>query len=101
MVMMKPIHKTLFLVLVGLLIVPQVTFAAWWNPFTWNVFNRAKTPQVEVQKTTQPSEIEKLRTEVEELKKKTNTPVVTPPKSSTQSGGTSKPTVKSTVSSVK
>jgi len=99
--MMKPIHKTLFLVLVGLLIVPQVTFAAWWNPFTWNVFNRAKAPQVEVQKTSQPSEIEKLRSEIEELKKKTTTPTVTPPKSATQSSGTTKPKTQAIAPSVK
>src|SRR3989344_2286673 len=94
MVIMKSIHKTLLLVLVGLLIVPQVTFAAWWNPFTWNVFNRAKTPQVEVQKTTQLSEIE-------ELKKKTNTSVVTPPKSSTSPTSVSKPATQPIAPSVK
>src|SRR3989344_7684532 len=100
MVIMKSIHKTLLLVLVGLLIVPQVTFAAWWNPFTWNIFNRAKAPQVEVQKTAQPSEIEKLRNEVEELKKKTNTSVVTPPKSPTSPTSVSKSTTQPTAPSV-
>lgn len=98
---MKSIHKTLLLVLVGLLIVPQVTFAAWWNPFTWNIFNRAKAPQVEVQKVNQPSEIEKLRNEVEELKKKTNTSLVTPPKSPTAPSGVSKPTTQPIIPSVK
>ena len=28
-------------------LVPQITFAAWWNPFTWKVFN--KVPQTKVQ----------------------------------------------------
>ena len=87
--------------LVGLLIVPQVTFAAWWNPFTWNIFNRAKAPQVEVQKVNQPSEIEKLRNEIEELKKKTNTPTVVQPKPPTSTGGASKPVTQSVATGVK
>lgn len=36
-------NKTfLFLVIfaVSLLIVPQITFAAWWNPVSWKIFNR-------------------------------------------------------------
>ena len=92
--MMKSIHKTFLLVLVGLLIVPQITFAAWWNPFSWNIWkvsNRQQNPpQTEVQKINQPSEIEKLRSEVEELKKKTNTPAVIPPKSTTPTSGVTK-----------
>ena len=67
---MKSIHKTLIFVLVGLLIVPQVTFAAWWNPFTWGISKRVQTQQAEVKKVVQPSEIEKLRSEIEELKKR-------------------------------
>lgn len=78
-------YKQIFLVLVvGLIIIPQITFAAWWNPFTWKIFN--KTPQT--------SEIEKLRSEVEELKKKTATPTPSPVKPSTVVGEKSKTTTK-------
>lgn len=38
-----------------------MVMASWWNPTTWKIFN----------KTNQPSEIDRLRSEVEELKKKT------------------------------
>ncbi len=58
-----------FLVLV--LLVPQVSFAAWWNPFTWNIFNRA--PQV--------LKVEQPRKEADP-KKKVVTQVTLPNKSS-------------------
>ena len=32
--------KTILILIFGLIIVPQITFAAWWNPFTWNMFNK-------------------------------------------------------------
>ncbi|MDP3784752.1 MAG: hypothetical protein Q8R12_01600 [bacterium] len=32
---MQAIRKILVFTFVGLLIVPQITFAAWWNPFDW------------------------------------------------------------------
>lgn len=76
---MPTFRKTLIVVLVGLIIVPQITFAAWWNPFSWKIFNRARTPEIEVQKTVPASEVEKLKSEIEELKKKSNAPAVTPP----------------------
>src|SRR3989338_28281 len=50
----------------------------WWNPSTWKVFDR--TPTVKVQEVKQPTEIEKLRSEVEELKKKVASPVTPPVK---------------------
>lgn len=31
--------KNLLLIVVTLMIVPQVTFASWWNPFTWSIFS--------------------------------------------------------------
>ena len=62
---------------------PSVTMAAWWNPFTWKIFNWKSETKIErtipapipqnttEQKTNdQSSEIEKLKKEVEELKKK-------------------------------
>lgn len=73
---MQTRYKTALVVLIGLLIVPQITLAAWWKPFTWKIFNR--TPTAKVQEAKQPTEIEKLRSEVEELKKKVATPASSP-----------------------
>jgi len=121
---MQTRYKTILAVLVGLLIAPQITFAAWWNPTTW--FRKVSTPtkvvQVQVGTTTppiktstipatpkvkqetaivkskvspqvktanQPSEIEKLKKEVEELRKKVTTPTSSSPKPS--SPGVSSP----------
>lgn len=88
--------KKIFVILaVGIFIAPQVAFAAWWNPLSWsvwNIFNKA--PQV--------SEIEKLRSEVEELKKKTATPAPTPAKpSTTVVGDKSKATTKPATPAIK
>ena len=33
---MRVIHKTLSFAFVGLLIIPHITFAVWWNPLSWN-----------------------------------------------------------------
>jgi len=81
---------------IALLIVPSLTFASWWNPFTWNIFQRPteiKTEETITQPTStssivveteqsktdvQTAEIEKLKKEVEELKKKPD-PVVSAP----------------------
>lgn len=65
-----------------MLLIPQVTFAAWWNPFTWKVFKFFQKQEpvveqvVEIEGTqnatttdSQTSEIEQLRKEIEELKK--------------------------------
>lgn len=30
--------KILFLLIISFLIIPQITFASWWNPFTWKIF---------------------------------------------------------------
>lgn len=73
--------KYIVLSLTLLFIVPQITFAAWWNPTTWDIFKffrkaEVKVEQVasstETQEDTAPkdqSEIEQLKKEVEELKK--------------------------------
>src|SRR3989344_7260863 len=45
---------------------PKVSNASWWNPLSWNIFK----------KSSETSEIEKLRNEVEELKKRTETSTV-------------------------
>lgn len=40
---MQTRYKIVLIILVGTLIVPQITFAAWWNPLTW--FKKAPTTQ--------------------------------------------------------
>jgi hypothetical protein len=37
-----------FGVLLAVLFVPQLAFAAWWNPFTWSMFNRHSVPTIYV-----------------------------------------------------
>ncbi|MBI2630857.1 hypothetical protein HYW73_01395 [Candidatus Nomurabacteria bacterium] len=83
--------KILLLSIISLLIIPQVTLAVWWNPFTWKIFKRSseikieqttdvssnptKTSsetQEESSKADQAENIEKLKTEIEDLKKKIN-----------------------------
>lgn len=38
--------KILALIFISL-IIPQITFASWWNPFTWNIFAVKKSPPKE------------------------------------------------------
>src|SRR3990167_1320893 len=86
-------NKTLILILVITLIVPQVVSAAWWNPFSWRIFTKIFTPKTEIiqvaTSTDSNAEIERLRAEVEELKKQEadsatkneiGTPVIQPSK---------------------
>ncbi|MEK7081819.1 MAG: hypothetical protein AAB905_01270, partial [Patescibacteria group bacterium] len=85
-------RKFLIILILSALIIPQITFAAWWNPFTWKIFKRAS--EVKIEKTInipknnlgvefstsspskqlniidQTAEVEKLKKEVNELKKK-------------------------------
>ncbi|HEY4505585.1 MAG TPA: trypsin-like peptidase domain-containing protein [Candidatus Paceibacterota bacterium] len=90
--MKNSLSKIFLIAVISILIFPQVSFAAWWNPFTWKIFNRA--PQVKVQEIKELTEIEKLRSEVEELKKKTATPVSSPAKASAVVSDKSKATTK-------
>lgn len=73
-------RKTLIIVIVGLIVVPQITFAAWWNPFTWKIFswlsrlNTTSTVQIErglksIASTTQSLATSTEKTELEALKK--------------------------------
>lgn len=41
---MKNLQRVILVTVVGLLIVPQFAFAAWWNPFTWNIFSWFNKP---------------------------------------------------------
>ncbi|MFA5838631.1 MAG: hypothetical protein WC849_01695 [Candidatus Paceibacterota bacterium] len=82
---MKTKYKTLGIILVGILIIPQITFASWWNPLSWNIWkifkSEPKTEQTQIRKTTQATsttktvntkpeeEIIQLKKEVEALKK--------------------------------
>ena len=43
--MKKYLYRVVFLLMVGFLIYPQITLAAWWNPFTWKIFRTATTTQ--------------------------------------------------------
>src|SRR3989344_7015149 len=29
------------------ILIPQITFAAWWNPFTWRIFNKKQEVKIE------------------------------------------------------
>lgn len=40
--------------LIVLVLTPQITFASWWNPFTWKIFKRS--PKVELQNQVLPKE---------------------------------------------
>lgn len=44
---MKKIYSFLVLIIVGTLILPSITMAVWWNPFTW--FNKKIEPQPQPQ----------------------------------------------------
>lgn len=37
---MKKYYKLFILLLVVSFIVPQIAFASWWNPFSWNIWNK-------------------------------------------------------------
>jgi len=76
---MKNQKQLLIGVIALAILIPQITFAAWWNPFTWKIFNRplkidsvVELPKEETNDNVvdQSAEIEKLKKEVEELKRK-------------------------------
>jgi len=39
--------KLTILLIVGVLVVPNVVFGAWWNPFTWSIFNNPSESKIE------------------------------------------------------
>lgn len=54
-------------------LVPQIVFASWWNPFSWKVFSKKEVaPQTQIVNTEQVNkeEIEKLQKEINDLKSK-------------------------------
>lgn len=58
--------KKLFIFTFSLFLIPPIAFAAWWNPFTWNVFKKHDTKTQELEK------------KVTELEKKLNVATTTP-----------------------
>ena len=105
-------NKKLFLIVLAItiLLVPQISLAVWWNPFSWKIFNKVPTAKVQIKSTQPPlqikdktsndqsSEIEALRKQVDELKKKPTTPITISPKPLILNGVGNKTNTKSTVS---
>jgi len=88
--------KYLLVLLLTIFIIPSIALASWWNPFSWKIFYRSVETKIEQpiivssatntvteesSKVDQSAEIEKLKKEVEGLKKKTNS---TPPVSDSE-----------------
>ena len=74
---MKKYILILFLVI---LIIPSIALASWWNPFSWKIFNKKTQISVvaPIIQNTSDEEIQKLKQEIEDLKKqKTNIPITT------------------------
>lgn len=97
---MKNLKSVLFAFLIVIFLIPQITLASWWNPFSWKIFNKKTdtSPSISLVsentelKDTKPvndssEEIEKLKKQIEDLQnKQIDTPVknieakkVTPP----------------------
>lgn len=60
-------NKFITSILISVIIIPQITFASWWNPFTWNVFSFFKKDKVTESQVESESSVTK-----EEIKNKTN-----------------------------
>lgn len=78
--MKKNPYKLFIVVITSFLIVPQMALAAWWNPFTWKIFQK-KEPILQVQVETETSEekINELQKQLDDLKNQqsaTITPVI-------------------------
>lgn len=74
--------KYLAILVLGIVVIPQVALAAWWNPFSWHVWglfispvtNNEQVVKVESSEETKAStkedlQVESLRNEIEDLKK--------------------------------
>lgn len=72
--------KYLIILSLSVIIIPSVTFASWWNPLSWKIFNRTSGPgtmKLQISTSTnktettidQNIEIERLKKEVELLKR--------------------------------
>ena len=49
-------NRVITILIITLLLVPQITFAAWWNPLSW--FSRKNTAQVQVVEIGAPVKVE-------------------------------------------
>ncbi len=86
---MKNLKRVLFSFLIVIILIPQITFASWWNPFSWKIFNHKvdQSPSISlinenkelnyIQSADNSSEeIEKLKKQIEDLQnKQTDIPV--------------------------
>lgn len=70
-------NKIFVSIFISIFLIPQVTFASWWNPFTWNIFNK-QNKLVTVQKSeatstiTREEEIEQPNLVSSTIRKETN-----------------------------
>src|SRR3990167_10908497 len=72
---------TITILVISLLIIPQMTFASWWKPNTWKIFNRkfevkiertiiaTSTPNNVISQTEKATTTEKIEQKSEEIKK--------------------------------
>ena len=67
--------KTFILILIAIVFIPSVTFASWWNPFTWKIFKRSAEIKVE-QTTTIPSNPTNTTSQTVEESSKTDQPKI-------------------------
>lgn len=72
---MKKIKQVFSFFILAIILIPQVTFASWWNPLTWKIFKkRESAPQIQVLNTekekTQEEKISELQKQLNELKNK-------------------------------
>ncbi|HEY9583834.1 MAG TPA: hypothetical protein VJI66_02630 [Candidatus Paceibacterota bacterium] len=69
---MKNLIRSIFVIAIFVLL-PQVTFAVWWNPLSWHIFNKKDNTEIRqepiIEKDSQISELQRLKKEVEDLKK--------------------------------
>lgn len=92
---MKNKLNIISVILVAIVLVPQIAFASWWNPFSWSIFHKKEVPAPQTQVTDskpasdQTVQIQELQKQIDDLKNqqpKTTTPaskVTTPVKKST------------------
>ncbi len=78
--MNKNSNKLFIYILISVLIIPQIVLAAWWNPFTWKIFQKKETTiQVQAEIKNSEEKITELEKQLNDLKnhQSNNVPVVT------------------------
>ena len=71
---MKKLAPFSILIIVSFLVLPSVTFASWWNPFSWGIFHKTQTSIVTPTTNTEPiktseEKINELQKQLNDLKK--------------------------------